>query len=116
MLYIASSKSQMTDIEKYYVYTGTEEDMVRGFWYYWAGDKWLIGGEYECGIDDIPETDSALNNENLPANAKVVGQQIAALSERIDMLQQSGMLVEGVTITPVQSVGTRFGLSVNVSE
>lgn len=76
MKYVASSISQMTDYDKYYVYTGHEEGMVTGCWYFWSGTEWLIGGDYQCGIDDIIETDTSFTSENLPANAKAVGDMI----------------------------------------
>lgn len=76
MKYVASSKSQMTDYTKYYVYTGHEEGMVTGCWYFWSGTEWLIGGDYQCGIDDIIETSSDLDIEGMPADAKAVGDMI----------------------------------------
>lgn len=63
MLYVASSKSQMTDYNKRYIYTGDEEGMTTGAWYFWTGSDWLIGGEYEGGIDDIIETDLIIEND-----------------------------------------------------
>lgn len=76
MKYVASSKSQMTDYTKYYVYTGHEEGMVTGCWYFWSGTEWLIGGDYQCGIDDIIETSADLDTEGMPADAKAVGDMI----------------------------------------
>lgn len=76
MKYVASSISQMTDYDKYYVYTGHEEGMVTGCWYFWSGTEWLIGGDYQCGIDDIIETNSTMDEEGMPADAKAVGDMI----------------------------------------
>jgi len=76
MKYVASSKSQMTDYDKYYVYTGHEEGMITGCWYFWSGTEWLIGGDYQCGIDDIIETSSTMDEEGMPADAKAVGDMI----------------------------------------
>lgn len=76
MKYVASSISQMTDYNKYYVYTGHEEGMVTGCWYFWSGTEWLIGGDYQCGIDDIIETSSTMDEEGMPADAKAVGDMI----------------------------------------
>lgn len=76
MKYVASSISQMTDYDKYYVYTGHEEGMVTGCWYFWSGTEWLIGGDYQCGIDDIIETSSTMDEEGMPADAKAVGDMI----------------------------------------
>lgn len=99
MLYIAQSKSEMTDINKYYVYVGSETDMSNGFWYFWDGERWSIGGEYDGGVDEIIDP----NIEAL----------FAEVNDRIDMIQQTGLVVEGTTITPVQSSGTRFNLVIN---
>ena len=76
MKYVASSISQMTDYNKYYVYTGHEEGMVTGCWYFWNGTEWLIGGDYQCSIDDIVETSSTMDEEGIPADAKAVGDMI----------------------------------------
>ena len=76
MKYVASSISQMTDYDKYYVYTGHEEGMITGCWYFWSGTEWLIGGDYQCGIDDIIETSSTMDEEGMPADAKAVGDMI----------------------------------------
>lgn len=76
MKYVASSISQMTDYDKYYVYTGHEEGMITGCWYFWSGTEWLIGGDYQCGIDDIIETSSTMDEEGIPADAKAVGDMI----------------------------------------
>ena len=116
MLYIASDKSEMTDIDKYYVYTGEESDMLHGHWYFWNGSEWIVGGKYEWGIDDIFETDLNMTNPAMPANSKAVGDRFDRLDQRIDMIQKTGLLVEGVTITPIQSTGTRFNLAINKNE
>lgn len=116
MLYIASSKSEMTDIDKYYVYTGEESGMLHGYWYFWGGSEWTVGGKYEWGIDEIFETDSTFSDPNMPANAKAVGDRFESVNQRIDMIQQTGLLVEGVTVTPVQDTGTRFNLVINKNE
>ena len=113
MLYIASDKSEMTDIDKYYVYTGEESDMLHGHWYFWNGSEWIVGGKYEWGIDDIFETDPNMTNPAMPANSKAVGDRFDRLDQRIDMIQKTGLLVEGITITPTQSTGTRFNLVIN---
>lgn len=99
MLYVAQSKSEMTDINKYYVYVGSETDMSNGFWYFWDGERWSIGGEYNGGVDEIID----------PA----IEALFAEVNARIDMIQRTGLIVEGTTITPVQSSGTRFNLVIN---
>lgn len=86
MKFIASSKSQMTDIDKYYVYTGHEEGMINGAWYYWDGSDWSIGGGYECGIDDINETDSTFDIPGMSADAKAIGEALAALRRDMEGL------------------------------
>lgn len=101
MLYIAQSKFEMTDINKYYVYVGSESDMSNGFWYFWDGERWSIGGEYDGGVDEIID----------PA----IEARLTQLDERIDAIQPASLIVEGTTITPVQSSGTRFNLVINAN-
>lgn len=91
MKYIASSKSQMTDINKYYIYTGNEPGMSNGYWYYWDGLKWQIGGEYEHGIDDINETDPNLETMGMSADAKAVKDALSAIRRDITRLDQKAI-------------------------
>ena len=99
MLYIAQSKSEMTDIDKYYVYAGNETGMTKGVWYFWDGQRWSVGGEYTGGMDEIvdPQIEARFNE----------------LDDKINAIQPASLIVEGTTITPVQSDGTRFNLVIN---
>jgi hypothetical protein len=43
-----SLASQMTDITKNYVYTGSENGYISGNWYYYNGSTWVSGGVYQA--------------------------------------------------------------------
>lgn len=60
----------MTDTDKIYVYVGNESGMVNGNWYYYNGTEWVSGGTYNSSA---VLTDKTLTVENVPADAKVVG-------------------------------------------
>ena len=43
---VANTASAMTDHDKVYVYTGSEQGYTSGHWYYWNGSAWSDGGTY----------------------------------------------------------------------
>lgn len=71
---VVDSTSAMTDTEKIYILS------TDGKWYYYSAtaEDWVIGGTY----GGIP-TDSTLTQEDMPADAKAVGDAIDALDGRV---------------------------------
>ena len=65
---VVSSVSEMTDTEQIYILS------TDGMWYYHNGTAWVSGGEYGAVA-----TDTTLTQSGAPANAKVVGDEIADL-------------------------------------
>ena len=74
----ASSKSQMTDKEKVYIYTGSESGYTKGHWYYYEDNKWKDGGVYNSVA---VATDKKLMTSDVAADAKVVGDKFTAVDE-----------------------------------
>ena len=66
-----SSSSLMTDPETIYLYTGSEDNYIKGDWYYFSGGQLQHGGTYGVGV-----TDSSLTIEGAAADSKAVGDAI----------------------------------------
>ena len=64
---VVSSVSEMTDTAQIYVLT------TDGYWYYHDGSAWTAGGEYGA-----VSTDRTLSMDGIPADAKAVGDALAA--------------------------------------
>lgn len=62
--------SAMTDVNKIYVYTGSETGYTFGNWYYYNGAEWVSGGVYNSLA---LETDKTLTVSGMAADAAVVG-------------------------------------------
>jgi hypothetical protein len=43
---VAKTGAEMTDTNKVYVYTGSEDGYIYGNWYYYDGSAWADGGAY----------------------------------------------------------------------
>lgn len=89
---VVSSVSEMTDTEQIYILS------TDGMWYYHNGTAWVSGGEYGAVA-----TDTTLTQSGAPADAKVVGDEIADLKadlddldDRVEALEQGdgGTIVE----------------------
>lgn len=77
---VAQTKATMTDVDKVYVYTGSESGMTAGHWYYWDGTAWADGGVYNS---TAVETDVTLSIAGMAADAKTVGTKLnGALTHR----------------------------------
>ena len=70
---VVSSASAMTDTDQIYVLS------TNGEWYYYDGSAWVAGGEYGAVA-----TDTTLTQANVPADAKVVGDAVESMSDRMD--------------------------------
>lgn len=81
---VASTASVMTDHNKIYVYVGSESGYTNGNWYYWNGSTWTSGGVYNSTAF---ETDKTLSVENMPADAKSVGDKIGDVNSEINELK-----------------------------
>lgn len=57
----AATVAGMTNINKVYVYTGTEAGYTAGHWYYWNGAAWADGGVYNAVAVDMALSDSSNN-------------------------------------------------------
>ena len=75
---VASTVSAMTELNRVYVYTGTETGYTAGNWYYFDGTTWTSGGVYNGeGIN----TDTTLSVSGMAADAKKVGDVVGDLTE-----------------------------------
>lgn len=72
----ASTSEEMTDTDLIYVYTGSETGYVNGDWYFYDGEEWQDGGQYQS---TVPAVDSTLTIAGAAADAKKVGDEIADL-------------------------------------
>ena len=73
---VVASTSAMTDTDQIYVLS------TDGKWYYHNGSSWVAGGEYGAVA-----TDTTLTQVGIPADAKVVGDEIADLNEDLSDIQ-----------------------------
>lgn len=83
----ASSKSEMTDTSKVYVYTGNESGMENGHWYSYNGSSWEDGGIYNSVA---VETDESLSLPGVAADAAAVGEvasEVADLKSAMDDIE-----------------------------
>lgn len=81
----ASTASDMIDPDKIYVYTGSESGFYNGHWYYFDGLDWFDGGVYNSAA---VVTDKTLSLEDIPADAKVTGDEITDLKSALDELDK----------------------------
>lgn len=73
---VAYLVADMEDENRVYVYVGEETGYTAGNWYYYDGTAWTSGGVYNGkGVN----TDSSLSIEDMPADAKAVGDAIENL-------------------------------------
>ena len=70
---VAETVSDMTDHDKIYVYVGDEIGYTYGYWYYWNGAEWTLGGVYNSTALD---TDTTLTIPDMAADAKAAGDAI----------------------------------------
>lgn len=87
----AATAAAMTDGTKIYVYTGTEQGMTAGNWYYKDGDDWVSGGTYNSTAFT---TDKTLAVSDAAADAKVTGDALFQKTADLDVTeQQDGRIV-----------------------
>ena len=76
-----SSSSLMTDPKTIYLYTGSEDNYIKGDWYYFSGGQLQHGGTYGVGV-----TDSSLTIEGAAAYSKAVGDEFESIRNTISGL------------------------------
>lgn len=76
----ASTAGEMTDRDKVYVYTGSEDGMTAGSWYYHDGAAWRSGGVYNAAA---VQTDRTLQMEGQAADAKKTGDVLRKIMELV---------------------------------
>lgn len=81
---VANTVAEMTDTKKIYVYTGSETGYINGNWYYYDGTNWQSGGAYNS---TAVTTDKTLTNQDVPADAKAVGDELTDLKADLTQAQ-----------------------------
>ena len=74
----------MSDTSKIYVYTGNESGYTNGDWYYHDGSAWADGGIYNSVAVVVDDT---LTVNGMPADAKVVGDEIGSIKENLNVFR-----------------------------
>lgn len=97
----AATISEMTDTNKIYVYTGSETGYTAGNWYYYNGSAWVSGGVYNAVALN---TDTTLTVSGIAADAKVTGEKIGALNNRVENVvnllpELDSVTTNGLTLT-----------------
>lgn len=77
---VATTVQGFEDESRVYVYTGNENGMYTGHWYYYNGSSWVSGGVYN---DTAVNTDTTLTTSGKAADAKSVGDRLTALERRV---------------------------------
>lgn len=79
---VASTVSEMVDDTKIYVYVGSETGYNYGHWYYYddVNEEWADGGEYTSNVYEVDETLTVMGK---PADAKMVGDMLKVLTNKI---------------------------------
>lgn len=79
-------REDMTDTTKIYIYQGNETGMENAHWYYYNvnTNAWIDGGPY-AGGPSLP-IDATLSLAGHPADAKVVGDRLTAISNRLSTI------------------------------
>lgn len=105
--------SAMTDVNKIYVYTGSETGYTFGNWYYYNGAEWVSGGVYNSEGTNI---DDSLMMAGFAADAKAAGDRINAAFITEQTSGSIASFADGadgvpvkdlvVNITPKQASGT----------
>lgn len=83
---VVTQASQMTNHGYIYIYNGSEPGYTAGYWYYWNGTAWTVGGAYQ-----VAATDPTLSVSGAAADAKGVG-------DAIDMLKRGLSLSDDVDL------------------
>ena len=79
----AGTAADMTDITRVYVYTGEEDGMTAGDWYYYNGTEWEDGGVYNAVA---VQTDKTLTVQDKAADGKATGDALDALKEDLNTI------------------------------
>ena len=77
---VAATVQGFADESRVYVYTGSENGMHTGHWYYYDGTSWTDGGVYN---DTAVNTDTTLTTSGKAADAKAVGDRLTNLESRL---------------------------------
>ena len=71
----------MTDPKTIYLYTGSEDNFIKGDLYYFSNGELQHGGTYGVGV-----TDSSLTIEGEAADSKAVGDEFESIRDTISNL------------------------------
>ena len=78
----SSTKENMVDPSKIYVYTGNDQGMIFGNWYYFDDIRldWVNGGVYNS---IAVQTDTSLTSSGIAADGKAVGDRLGVLEDSV---------------------------------
>ena len=85
---VVSSMSEMVDTGQIYVLTTDNK------WYYYDGVDWVAGGTY-----GVVSTDKTLTMDGIPADAKIVGDELAKKGTLVDEPLEDGEVMKYITVS-----------------
>ena len=90
----AATVADMTETDRVYVYTGTEDEYTAGNWYFYDGSSWVSGGVYNAVV---VTTDPTLTESGEPADAAATGdifRDITDYIEPVNMFNKDSALIK----------------------
>ena len=110
---VAATASEMTDIDRVYVYVGSEAGYTAGHWYYYdsfqGGSGWTDGGVYNAAA---VQTDKTLTVADMAADAKAAGDALSAVSAQLAVVETKvDAIGDNISVASTDLIETNYGIN-----